>query len=251
MSSERPLKEIFSKIYSEKAWGDDGSKFSSGGGSNESYIVRPYVEKILRELKACGSRKPEVVDLGCGNFNIGKNFIGHCSRYTAVDIVPELIESLRSEGYPDHVRFLNLDITEDELPEGDVCFLRQVLQHLSNDQIMKVLPKLEKYKVLYITEQQPMPDHDFTANQNKAAGPGTRLHENSGVFLERSPFNFILPGRVILSVPGGPDGFSCDGLIQTYRFSWPLAVPRYFFSGAVSGFFRPRDPGAAADFRAR
>jgi len=236
MSEERPLREIFSKIYSEKVWGDDGSRFSSGGGSAENYIVRPYIEKIRKELKTYGDCKPRIVDLGCGNFNIGRNFVDCCSRYTAVDIVPELIESLRSDGYPDHVRFLALDITTDELPEGDVCFLRQVLQHLSNDQIMKVLPKLEKYRVLYITEQQPMPDHEFTANQDKAAGPGTRLHENSGVYLDRSPFNFILPGRLILSVPGGPDGLSCDGLIQTYRFSWPFAVPRHFVRGAVSKF---------------
>ncbi len=237
MNEERPLREVFSKIYSEKTWGDDGTQFFSGGGSVESYVVTPYVEKITKELRVYGNLKPKIVDLGCGNFNVGKNFIDHCSRYTAVDVVPELIENLKRGGYPERVRFLALDIVEDELPDGDVCFLRQVLQHLSNDQIMKVLPKLEKYKVLYITEHQPTPSHSLIANEDKAAGPGTRMHENSGVYLERAPFNFLLPGELILSAPGGPAGLSCDGLIQTYRFSWPLAVSRHLFRETVSRFF--------------
>ena len=46
-------------------------------------------------------------------------------------------------------QYLNVDfrvgnITDEELPEGDVCFVRQVLQHLSNEAIANFILKIKK-----------------------------------------------------------------------------------------------------------
>jgi hypothetical protein len=90
------------------------------------------------------------------------------------------------------VQFACLDFLEDELPLGDVATLRQVFQHLSNDQISAALPKLARYKHLIVTEH--VPRGPFRPNVDKPMGPGTRLAEASGVVLGASPFE--LPGFV-------------------------------------------------------
>jgi hypothetical protein len=42
------------------------------------------------------------------------------------------------------------------LPDGDVCLIRQVFQHLSNAEVNEVLRKLNKFKKVYITEGYPV-----------------------------------------------------------------------------------------------
>ena len=54
------------------------------------------------------------------------------------------INPIYAEGVVDFIQedldvdFRVLDITSDEIPPGDVCFVRQVLQHLSNQSIINL-----------------------------------------------------------------------------------------------------------------
>ena len=84
--------------------------------------------------------KPDVVDLDCGDFHVGSRLRCLCSGYVACDIVEPLIafNAKTFEGLG--VDFRTLDLTKDELPSGEVVFVRQVLQHLSNDDIARALP---------------------------------------------------------------------------------------------------------------
>jgi hypothetical protein len=113
-------------------------------------------------------------------------------RYVGCDVVPDLIAEHRRRYAGSKVEFVWLDIIEDELPFGDVATVRQVFQHLSNDQISAALPKLARYKHLIVTEH--VPRGPFRPNVDKPMGPGTRLAEASGVVLGASPFE--LPGFV-------------------------------------------------------
>jgi len=204
---------IFEKIYEKNAWGGRLGEIYSGNGSHDYYIIQPYIEMVIKYLKSYGQNKPTIVDLGCGDFNVGKRFVNYCSEYICVDVVPEVIRKLKSIGYPPHVRFLCFDIINKELPNGDICFLRQVLQHLSNKQILKILPKLKKYKVIFITEHYPTDSSKAVPNMDIAQG-SVRLLINSGVFLDCPPFN--VPSKAlqlmleVLDMKGG-------GVIRTYK----------------------------------
>ena len=82
-----------------------------------------------------------------------------------------------------------MDITYDQLPPGDVCFVRQVLQHLSNESILNFLKIIEnKYKYLVVTEHFPS-SKNFVANLDKPNGPDVRLYDQSAVILTEPPFN--------------------------------------------------------------
>ena len=184
--------EIFSKIYREGYWDSSGpKKYDSGSGSHQQHIVDVYL-KAIEYFLASLNAKPKVVDLGCGNFSVGSKIRHLCDNYVACDIVQSVI-NWNTEQYCDlDVDFRILDITRDDLPPGDVVFVRQVFQHLSNDQIIQVIPKIVlKYKYLVLTEHLPA-SNDFLHNLDIPTGPDTRHslpNGRSGVVLTSPPFN--------------------------------------------------------------
>ena len=211
-------KEAFTRIYTTNSWGksnDPSDKYYSGSGSRNRDVVEVYIRSIDTFLRSFAT-KPDVVDLGCGDFSIGSRVRALCANYIACDIVEPLIAFNKEKFGSLNVDFRVLDITADELPLGEVVFIRQVLQHLSNEMIEKVLPRLlSKYKYLVLTEHLPAGE-SFPYNLNIRTGPYFRLFLNSGIVLTKPPFN--LQPLEETKLCQGPD---CGGIIQTtlYKLS--------------------------------
>jgi 2-polyprenyl-3-methyl-5-hydroxy-6-metoxy-1,4-benzoquinol methylase len=181
-------------VYTNKLWGHNQSDFYSGEGSHDPEIVKPYIEVLIAFLTSF--KKPLVVcDLGCGDFNIGKQLVQHAKKYEAVDIVTALIAYNKKEFVADNLQFYCLDIAVADLPAGDCIILRQVLQHLSNAEVASVVQKLDHYKYVIITEH--VPNGDFIPNMDIVSGQGIRLKKQSGVNVLAPPFNF----KVIKNTP--------------------------------------------------
>ncbi|TBN02389.1 class I SAM-dependent methyltransferase [Hyunsoonleella flava] len=181
-----PTKDIMTQIYDKHLWGGTEFDFYSGYGSHDNTIVNTYLEAVTHFLASF--RDPLIIcDLGCGDFNIGKQLIPLSKKYIAIDIVAPLIERNKKRFHADNLEFHSLDIAKDELPIGDCAILRQVLQHVSNAEIQKILDKLVSYKYVILTEHIPM--GNFTPNKDIISGQGIRLKQNSGVDLLRPPFN--------------------------------------------------------------
>jgi SAM-dependent methyltransferase len=189
---KRQTEDVFTEIYSENLWGqrspfaDKEFPFYSGPGSDDE-TVKPYLDYVrafikLQDVKA-------VVDLGCGDFRVGSRIAGETIRYTGVDIVEPLIRANQEKFGNDHVEFRCLNIITDDLPSGDLCLVRQVLQHLSNAQISQILSKLRRFRWVIITEGWPGRAGTFKPNRDKAQGREARLVWNSGVVLSEPPFN--------------------------------------------------------------
>ena len=160
------------------------------------------------------------VDLGCGDFRVGKQLLPLCSSYIGVDIVKPLIHRNQEKFGNATTHFMHLEIVEDELPDGDVCFVRQVLQHLSNQQIISVLKKLKKYKWVFITEHYPTDNNAIKPNIGMVHGADVRVYNNSGVYLSEPPIE--LPKQSlnkILEVPGVGLWKGYDqGVIRTFLY---------------------------------
>jgi len=183
--------DVFDKIYREGTWGRSLDGISnSGSGSHTQEVINPYITGILSFLL---EKKPSlIVDLGCGDFNIGSNFVSVVDQYIACD-VSNVIQMRNRDKFSllTNVEFKLLDLSKDDLPKGDVCFVRQVLQHLSNADIKSFSEYVNlnrPYKYLIITEHLPGND-DFRANLDKGTGASTRLMMGSGVVLHKAPFN--------------------------------------------------------------
>ena len=196
--------QVFTKIYENEAWGksDDLTQpFCSGRGSHDNDIVASYVENVKRFLIAL-DKKPNVIDLGCGDFFVGEKLREYCDGYIACDIVPSLI-SFNIKKYKHlNVDFRILDLTVDDLPKGDVVFIRQVFQHLSNAHVKNAISKIQVgYRYLVLTEHIPS-QSGFEPNLDKPAGPGIRLSLGSGLVLTKHPFNLkTIDEHVLCEVP--------------------------------------------------
>ena len=190
--SKMKKNQIFREIYLKKLWSPESVKFKhkfySGIGSYLPELVDNYILEIKTFLLSL-PKKPDVVDLGCGDFVIGSKLRKFCNKYIAVDIFDELINYNKKKYQDLNVDFRILDITSEELPAGDVCFVRQVLQHLSNESIVNFVKAIKnKYKYLIITEHFPS-SKNFVANLDKPTGPDVRLYDKSAVILTKPPFN--------------------------------------------------------------
>jgi len=194
-----PTKEAMEQVYELNLWGNNQSDFYSGDGSHHPMIVKPYLE-VIKEFLISFKSLISVCDLGCGDFNIGKELVPFTKHYIAIDIVPKLnkrnIDTFKFE----NLEFLCLDIAVDDLPKADCVIIRQVLQHLSNAEVQSVVEKLRAYKYVILTEH--LPDCEFEANKDIISGQGIRLKKQSGINLLDSPFNFkVKEEKQLLKIP--------------------------------------------------
>ena len=193
-----PTKDAMEQVYEMKLWGDNKSDFYSGLGSHDPEIIDPYLEVLISFLTSF--KNPlRVCDLGCGDFNVGKELVKHTKKYVAVDIVTNLIEYNKEKFKAENLEFHCLDIAVDDLPSGDCVILRQVLQHLSNAEVKRVVSMLTDYKYVILTEH--LPEGDFVPNKDIISGQGIRLKKRSGINLLAAPFNLkVKEEKQLLSV---------------------------------------------------
>jgi len=178
--------DIFSEVYKKNTWGGDPGTFYSGSGTDHPNVVL-YIEHLVEFIK---TRKiASIAEIGCGDFTIMQEVLDRVNiHYTGADIVPELIRHHQEANGNDKRQFIQLNAAKDDLPHADMIIIRQVLQHLSNSDIEKILPKLSKYRYAYITEHLPVTDN-VEYNLDKITGPHIRMRVNSGVFIDMPPFN--------------------------------------------------------------
>jgi hypothetical protein len=131
-----------------------------------------------------------------------------------------VVEANQKEHGNATTRFLHLDIVGDEVPDGDVCFLRQVLQHLSNQEISAILPKLGKYEWVLITEHYPADENLGKPNLDKVHGGHIRAFRDSGVYLSLPPFSLPEDAlELVLEVNGTElEEGRHPGYIRTYLY---------------------------------
>ncbi len=204
-----PTKDAMEQVYEMKLWGGNKSDFYSGYGSHHPEIVNPYVDVLISFLTSFKSTLT-VCDLGCGDFNVGKELVKYTKKYVAVDIVANLIEHNKEKFKEENLEFCCLDIAVDDLPFGDCALIRQVLQHLSNAEVQRIVSKLTDFKYVILTEH--LPEGDFVPNKEIISGQGTRLRKQSGLNLLAPPFNFkVKEEKQLLSVVLD----NCKGVIVT------------------------------------
>ncbi len=178
----RSAREIFGDIYSSNYWGNSDSRSGAGSDLIQTAVVRHELPALIKELDA-----RTMIDIPCGDWhwmketNVDVDYIG-------ADIVPEIIQR-NSELYSnDRCRFMTLDLVKDELPMVDLVFSRDVLVHLSFEDIFSALRNIERSGSVYLLTTT------FT-------GRDTNVDIRTGLWrplnLQLMPFNFPEPLMVI------------------------------------------------------
>ncbi len=203
------LADTFDRIYQSNAWGGAASLPKSGTGSADRY-VDAYCQLLRPLLKAHGIES--VADLGCGDFNTGRAVAGMVREYTGVDISQRMVDANARQYGGDRIRFIQADLTRDPLPPAGAAILRQVLQHLTNAEVMAVLDNVLRTYALAIVTEHIYTGRDATPNLDIAHGPGTRVPAKSGVYIDRAPFSRQ-------ASPAGDIPFDVDEVLRTWVVS--------------------------------
>lgn len=138
--------KIFSNIYKYNLWG-----FGSGTGSlkfnNQKYI--DFMNDFLKNHTDVSS----IIDLGCGDWQLHKHINLNNQQYLGIDIVEKVIEVNKKKYGKPKINFLCKNFLEDKIPNADLIIVKDVLQHLSDDNIKAFLNNIKnvKYKYLLIT----------------------------------------------------------------------------------------------------
>jgi hypothetical protein len=221
----------FRSVYRYGKWGKSTeSRFFSGVGSYGEPAIQyaAVMSTIIADLIGKLDEPPILVDLGCGDFSVGSQLLSHLPpvRYIGCDVVQELIVENNARYGNDSVEFRAIDMVSDELPEGHICTVRQVFQHLPNRDILSVLRKLKKFRHLYVTEGQPL-TREGIVNPDKPSNAEVRFDwrtgRGRGVELDQPPYNVLTEEVCRIPAPS-----PAREVIVTYRVNLELQSPSWF-----------------------
>lgn len=116
------------------------------GSSKEATVnYRRFLENFLKTHNI-----QSVIDLGCGDWEFSKLIDWSGIDYIGVDVIQPLIEQNKIFE-KDNIHFMYADALTQDLPKADLLLCKDVLQHLTNDDIKQLLQKFTQYKYCLIT----------------------------------------------------------------------------------------------------
>jgi hypothetical protein len=145
------MEQHFTFQYESKHWGDDNNieyNGSSGEGSEIDYNKNtyiPFLKKFITE-----NNIKNIVDLGCGNFKIGKLLYDDLDvLYKGYDTYKKVIDYNSKQYQLPKYSFTYLDFynNKESIIKGDLCILKDVIQHWSLNNIYTFLDYLVENKL--------------------------------------------------------------------------------------------------------
>lgn len=172
---------IFTRRFEKGGWGRESK---SGPGST---LAR--TKNIRLELPVAFKRLEirRLVDAACGDMNWMRHLSYEFSFFIGVDIVDELIASLRAQFDPELFHFQRGDISEDILPLADAVLCRDCLGHLPFAKIRSAI-RLFKISGAGFLLTTTFPEQ---TNRDCALGGWRPLN------LQAEPFNWPAPDFLI------------------------------------------------------
>jgi SAM-dependent methyltransferase len=171
----------FSKIYESSVWLNDRASGALSGIGSEIKNTNNIRNELPVTLLKLGATS--LLDIGCGDLTWVRQTKLPCS-YVGADIVSSVIEKNRSEFSFQDKRFIVLDAVTDIIPECDVILCREILFHLSFEDIQSLITNILKSNARYLLATN---DSDRKFNADIITGDYRLLN------LRKSPFNFPAP----------------------------------------------------------
>jgi hypothetical protein len=198
MNSTEERRKIFTDIFTNKKWDRDPTEDRFSGMGSRPENTAAYENLIVDLCHRYGIKT--IADIGCGDFQVARRWLVRVPEinYLGCDIVSEIVDAHQLRFGTDRINFRQLDAVVDQLPKVDLILMREVLQHLSNSSIAKVIPKImDSCRWALITECVRRRAEIYNADIRE--GRQTRIGKKSGVFLEKSPFNIKV--KPVLTIP--------------------------------------------------
>jgi hypothetical protein len=179
-----PVEALFTSIYKTNFW---QSKESVSGPGSEYKVTCRMRNELSALIKRFGIIS--IVDAPCGDFNWMRHVDMATCKYTGFDIVQELIERNNSLFGNDVREFKHLNLIDGIIDKSDLIICRDMLAHLTDEQIYKVLRNFKASGSKYILMTTNYASQENTTIEK--AGDWRKLN------LELAPFNFPRPLAII------------------------------------------------------
>jgi 2-polyprenyl-3-methyl-5-hydroxy-6-metoxy-1,4-benzoquinol methylase len=188
--AEQSTTEVFSRIYEKGIWGKDqnGNGTSGSGLTVESameYIV--FLNKFIRT-----NNIKTIVDIGCGDWGVMKYIDLTEVDYLGLDVVPFVIQNNKTKYSSSHVNFALADCIHDLLPKADLLLCKDVLNHIPNKEVFKIIKQFENYRHILVTS-------DVEATSLTSHNKDINMGGWRSIDLSAPPFS--LAGKKILIYP--------------------------------------------------
>ena len=134
--------KYFETVYAENLWENEESVSGEGSTLKCSAMYLSFLKQFVtnNDIK-------NILDLGCGDFNLMKHFNYEDIKYVGVDLVNELIEKNNINYGTHNIKFLNHMIHNYEFEEKyDLIICKDVLQHWSIKNVISFLKLIKNYK---------------------------------------------------------------------------------------------------------
>lgn len=170
------LTSIFDNIYLKKLWLNSDGGTESGPGSDIKYSgdYVDYLTAYIHEFKI-----KSILDVGCGDLNLMRHVLQDVTinKYLGIDI-SKVVTDRNIKNYPNY-NFKNTTLSNSSIltDEYELCLIKDVLQHMTNDNIVEILSHIYKFKHTIIT-------NDYKDGNEDCGNGGYR-----GLNLKSDPFN--------------------------------------------------------------
>lgn len=201
---QQSAREIFRDIYHSNYWGNSDSRSGAGSDLAQTAEVRLHLPRLLKEFAVTS-----MLDIPCGDWHWMKDVALEVD-YIGADIVPELIERNQQLYGNETRRFLTLDLINDDLPRVDLVLSRDVLVHLSFDDVFSALRNLQKSGSEYLLT---------TTFTGRASNPDIRTGQWRPLNLQKPPFDFPQPLKLINEKCTEGDGSWGDKSLGLWKLS--------------------------------
>lgn len=138
-------KDIFTNIYNNNLFCGTESKSGLGSNLNQTETIRSEIPKLLIDLNI-----KTFIDAPCGDWNWMKTMDLSNLKYIGIDIVDDIITNNSIKYSSDNILFLNVDISNSDIPYGDLILCRDCLGHHTFENIFKILETFKRSKSKYI-----------------------------------------------------------------------------------------------------
>ena len=197
-------KKVFSDFYDNYSFGGS-SESRSGGGStlDATENLRKDIVKLVNEKDI-----KSVIDIPCGDFNWMKEVVFRFDTYLGGDIVPKCIKENNERYSNSRIKFIEFDIMNDKIPNGDLLIVRDVIGHFPLEDGKKIVSNIlnSNCKYLLATTWYNLNDKTY---YNKHENYNVEYGRWYALNLMSKPFNFPEPERIIeeeAKIDGYDDG---------------------------------------------
>jgi hypothetical protein len=178
-----PVEQVFTNIFKTKFWMLGDSVSGPGSELRVTQRMRPQLSALIKRFNISS-----IADAPCGDLNWMRYVdLGTC-RYIGYDIVQELVER-NIKLFGDTKEFRHFNLVDNVIEKVDLIICRDMLAHLTHEQIVKVLRNFKKSGSKYLLVTTGLTTKDNSADIT--TGEVRRIN------FELPPFNFPRPLALI------------------------------------------------------